>query len=42
MALLPEGTPFAMLRHMAQRPWMVAAMVALMLLLMAAAMMLMR
>jgi hypothetical protein len=42
MALLPEGTPFAMLRHMAQRPWMVAAMVALMLLLMAAAMMLVR
>jgi hypothetical protein len=42
MALLPEGTRFAMLRHMAQRPWMLAAMVALMLLLMAAAMMLMR
>ncbi|HET7524408.1 MAG TPA: heavy metal-binding domain-containing protein [Burkholderiaceae bacterium] len=42
MALLPEGTRFAMLRHMAGRPWMVAAMVALMLLLMAAAMMLMR
>jgi hypothetical protein len=42
MVLLPEGTRFAMLRHMAQRPWMVAAMVALMLLLMAAAMMLMR
>jgi len=42
MALLPEGTRFAMLRHMAQRPWMLAAMVAVMLLLMAAAMMLMR
>lgn len=42
MALLPEGTRFAMLRHMAQRPWMVAAMVALMLLLMAAVMMMMR
>jgi hypothetical protein len=41
MALLPEGTRFAMLRHMAQKPWMVAAMVAVMLLLMAA-MMLMR
>ena len=42
MALLPEGTRFAMLRHMTQKPWMIAAMVALMLLLMAAAMMLMR
>jgi hypothetical protein len=42
MALLPEGTRFAMLRHMAQKPWMVAAMVAVMLLLMAVAMMLMR
>ena len=42
MALLPQGTRFAMLRHMAQKPWMVAAMVAVMLLLMAAAMMLMR
>ena len=42
MALLAEGTRFAMLRHMAQRPLMVAAMVALMLLLMAAAMKLMR
>ena len=42
MALLPEGTRFAMLRHMAQRPWMLAAMVVLMLLLMAVAMMLKR
>jgi len=39
MALLPEGTRFAMLRHMAQKPLMVAAMVALMLLLMVAVMM---
>jgi len=39
MALLPEGTRFEMLRHMAQKPLMVAVMVALMLLLMAAAMM---
>ncbi len=42
MALLPEGTRFAMLRHMAQRPWMIVAMVVLMLLAMAAAMLLMR
>lgn len=42
MALLPEGTRFAMLRHMAQKPWMVVAMVVVMLLFMAAAMMLMR
>ena len=41
MALLPEGTRFALLRHMASRPWHLAAMVAVMLALMAAAMMLM-
>jgi hypothetical protein len=40
MALLPEGTRFALLRHMASRPWHLAGMVAIMLALMAAAMML--
>ena len=40
MALLPEGTRFALLRHMASRPWHLAAMVAAMIVLMAAAMML--
>jgi hypothetical protein len=38
MALLPEGTRFALLRHMASRPWHLAGMVAIMLALMAAAM----
>jgi len=42
MALLPEGTRLALLRHMAQNRWMMAAMVALMLRLMAGGMMLMR
>ena len=37
--LLLEGTRFAMLRHIAQKPLMVAVMVALILLLMAAVMM---
>ena len=41
MALLPEGTRFALLRHMASRPLHVAVMVAAMLAVMAAAMMLM-
>jgi Heavy metal binding domain len=40
MSLLPEGTRFALLRHMANRPWHLAAMVAAMIVLMAAAMML--
>jgi hypothetical protein len=40
MALLPEGTRFALLRHMASRPWHLAGMIAVMLALMAAAMML--
>jgi hypothetical protein len=40
MALLPEDTRFALLRHMASRPWHLAAMVAAMIVLMAAAMML--
>jgi len=39
MYLLPEGTRFAMLRHMAGKPWHVAAMIAAMLVLMALAMM---
>lgn len=42
MALLPEGTRFALLRHMASNPLHVAMMAALMLALMAAAMMMMR
>jgi Heavy metal binding domain len=40
MQLLPEGTRFALLRHMLSRPWHVAGMIAVMLALMAAAMML--
>ena len=40
MALLPEGTRFALLRHMASRPWHLAGMVAVMIALMAAVMML--
>ena len=42
MALVPEGTRFALLKHMASRPWHVALMAAAMVLAMAAAMMLMR
>lgn len=42
MDLLPEGTRFALLRHMASRPLHLAVMVLVMLALMAAAMMLMR
>ena len=40
MALLPEGTRFALLRHMASRPWHLAGMVAVMIALMAAVMIL--
>ncbi len=40
MALLPEGTRFALLRHMASRPWHLALMAAAMLSVMAAVMML--
>jgi hypothetical protein len=40
MALMPEGTRFALLRHMAGSPWHLAGMLALMLALMAAVMML--
>jgi len=42
MDLLPEGTRFAMLRHMASNPVHVVVMVAVMAAIMAAAMMLMR
>jgi hypothetical protein len=40
MDLLPEGTKFAMLRHMAKNPLMLAAMAAVMVVVMAAIMML--
>jgi hypothetical protein len=40
MHLVPEGTRFALLRHMFGSPWHLATMVAAMLALMAAAMML--
>jgi hypothetical protein len=42
MSLLPEGTRFALLRHMAGNPLHLAVMAAVMLAVMAAAMMLMR
>jgi hypothetical protein len=42
MALLPEGTRFALLRHMAGKPLHLIVMLAGMAALMAAAMMLMR
>jgi hypothetical protein len=42
MALLPEGTRFAILRHMISSPLHLAAMAGLMLALMVVAMMLMR
>jgi Cu+-exporting ATPase len=38
MALMPEGTRFALLRHMASNPWHLALMVAAMAAVMAAAM----
>jgi hypothetical protein len=41
MTLVPQGTRFALLRHMASRPLHLAVMVAAMLAVMAAAMMLM-
>jgi Cu+-exporting ATPase len=41
MALLPEGTPFALLRHM-MTPFHLAIMAAVMIILMVGAMMLMR
>lgn len=42
MALLPEGTRFALLRHMASNPRHIIVMLAAMAALMAAAMMMMR
>jgi hypothetical protein len=42
MALLPEGTRFALLRHMLSSPLHVVVMVALMIAVMAAAMMIAR
>ncbi len=42
MALLPEGTRFAMLRHMMSNPTHMVIMAALMVGVMAAAMMMMR
>jgi hypothetical protein len=42
MELLPEGTRFGLLRHMISSPLHIAVMVAVMLVLMAAAMMMMR
>lgn len=42
MDLLPEGTRFAMIRHMVSNPLMLIVMAAAMLLLMAALMMMMR
>jgi hypothetical protein len=42
MQLVPEGTRFALLRHMASKPLHLAVMVALMLAIMAGAMMLTR
>jgi Heavy metal binding domain len=42
MDLLPEGTRFALLRHMISNPLHLVVMAALMLAVMAAAMMLMR
>jgi len=42
MKLRPQGTPFALLKHMASRPLDVIAMIAAMALLMAVTMMLAR
>ena len=42
MALLPQGTRFAMLRHMTSNPKHLVVMAAVMVVLMAAAMMMMR
>ena len=42
MDLVPEGTRFAMLRHMIKNPVMLTIMVAVMLALMVAAMMIVR
>jgi Heavy metal binding domain len=42
MALLPEGTRFAIVRHMLSSPMHIAVMAAVMVALMAAAMMMLR
>lgn len=42
MELVPEGTRFALLKHMASRPMHLVIMLAAMVALMAAAMMMMR
>jgi hypothetical protein len=42
MRLVPEGTRFALFKHMASRPLHIAAMIAAMVVLMAAGMMLVR
>jgi hypothetical protein len=42
MSLVAEGTKFGMVRHMLSSPLHIAVMVAVMLVLMAAAMMMMR
>jgi Heavy metal binding domain len=39
MALVPEGARFALFRHLASHPWMLAGMAAAMLAIMAAIMM---
>ena len=41
MALMHEGTPFALLRHLASRPWMSLVMVVIMVAIMWAIMSLM-
>jgi hypothetical protein len=42
MALIPEGTRFALLRHIASKPWMLLLMVAIMVAVMWTIMALMR
>jgi len=42
MNLVPEGTRFAIVRHMMSSPWHLAIMVAVMLAVMAAVMMMLR
>jgi hypothetical protein len=42
MALMPEGTRFALLRHMASKPWMLLLMIAIMVAVMWTIMALMR
>jgi len=42
MALVPEGSRFALLRHMASKPWMLLLMIAIMVAVMWTIMTLMR